>query len=38
MIKKAIASGKLNPGDPVLEVSSGNQGCGLALVCFLRNS
>ncbi|CAL8131660.1 unnamed protein product [Orchesella dallaii] len=33
MIKKALDSGKLKPGDPILEVSSGNQGCGLALVC-----
>ncbi|ODM97401.1 Cysteine synthase [Orchesella cincta] len=33
MIKKAVESGSLKPGAPVLEVSSGNQGCGLALVC-----
>lgn len=33
MIKNAIKSGELKPGTPVVEVSSGNQGCGLAVVC-----
>ncbi|KAG6451450.1 hypothetical protein O3G_MSEX007160 [Manduca sexta] len=33
MIKKALDSGELKPGAPVVEVTSGNQGCGLAVVC-----
>lgn len=33
MINKAIESGELKPGMPVVEVTSGNQGCGLAVVC-----
>lgn len=33
MIKRALASGELKPGKPVVEVTSGNQGCGLAVVC-----
>lgn len=33
MIKKALASGELKPKEPVVEVTSGNQGCGLAVVC-----
>lgn len=33
MIESALKSGELKPGDPVLEVTSGNQGCGLAVVC-----
>jgi len=33
MITKATESGELKPGAPVLEVTSGNQGCGIALVC-----
>ncbi|CAK1586348.1 unnamed protein product [Parnassius mnemosyne] len=33
MIRKARESGELKPGAPVLEVTSGNQGCGLAVVC-----
>lgn len=33
MIEKALASGALQPGAPVVEVTSGNQGCGLAVVC-----
>lgn len=33
MINRAIASGELKPGMPVVEVTSGNQGCGLAVVC-----
>jgi cysteine synthase A len=33
MIQKALESGELKPNEPVVEVTSGNQGCGLALVC-----
>lgn len=33
MINEARRSGQLKPGAPVLEVTSGNQGCGLAVVC-----
>lgn len=33
MIKKALERGDLKPGHAVLEVTSGNQGCGLAVVC-----
>ncbi|XP_053606644.1 uncharacterized protein LOC128673070 [Plodia interpunctella] len=33
MIKKALKNGELQPGQPVVEVTSGNQGCGLAVVC-----
>jgi len=33
MIKRVKDSGDLKPGEPVVEVTSGNQGCGLALVC-----
>ncbi|KAJ0176281.1 hypothetical protein K1T71_008455 [Dendrolimus kikuchii] len=33
MIQRAIESGELKPGQPVVEVTSGNQGCGLAVVC-----
>ena len=33
MIKHARESGKLKPGGHVVEVTSGNQGCGLAVVC-----
>lgn len=33
MVQKALDSGELKPGAPVLEVTSGNQGCGLAVVC-----
>jgi len=32
MITKALDSGALKPGAPILEVTSGNQGCGLAMV------
>lgn len=32
MIKRALNSGKLKPNAPIVEVTSGNQGCGLALV------
>lgn len=33
MVKTAIESGDLEPGRPVIEITSGNQGCGLAVVC-----
>ncbi|CAH2091332.1 unnamed protein product [Euphydryas editha] len=33
MIEQARERGDLKPGEPVLEVTSGNQGCGLAVVC-----
>lgn len=33
MIQKARKNGDLKPGNPVVEVTSGNQGCGLAVVC-----
>lgn len=33
MIQDARAEGRLAPGAPVVEVTSGNQGCGLAVVC-----
>ncbi|XP_059059072.1 uncharacterized protein LOC131852410 [Achroia grisella] len=33
MIKRARESGELKPGDPIIEKTSGNQGCGLAVVC-----
>nr|ASJ26373.1 beta-cyanoalanine synthase [Anthocharis cardamines] len=33
MIQEARAKGELKPGQPVLEVTSGNQGVGLAIVC-----
>ncbi|KAI5645519.1 pyridoxal-phosphate dependent enzyme domain-containing protein [Phthorimaea operculella] len=33
MILNAYKNGDLKPGTPVLEVTSGNQGCGLAVVC-----
>lgn len=33
MIERALESGELQPGEPVVEVTSGNQGCGLAVVC-----
>lgn len=32
MIQKALESGRLKPGAPIVELTSGNQGCGLALV------
>ncbi|CAG2117412.1 unnamed protein product, partial [Medioppia subpectinata] len=32
MIKRALDSGKLKPNGPIVEVTSGNQGCGLAVV------
>ncbi|XP_041987501.1 cysteine synthase-like [Aricia agestis] len=37
MINMARESGELKPGAPVLEVTSGNQGCGLAVVCAVLN-
>lgn len=33
MIKTALDAKELKPGAPVVEVTSGNQGCGLAVVC-----
>ncbi|CAH4027287.1 cysteine synthase-like [Pieris brassicae] len=33
MIEKARERGELKPGGDVVEVTSGNQGCGLAVVC-----
>ncbi|XP_053606298.1 uncharacterized protein LOC128672856 [Plodia interpunctella] len=33
MIRKAREDGLLEPGQPVVERTSGNQGCGLAVVC-----
>lgn len=33
MIERARASGDLKPGAPVVEITSGNQGTGLAVVC-----
>ncbi|XP_041987260.1 putative inactive cysteine synthase 2 [Aricia agestis] len=33
MIRKAREAGLLKPKDPVIEVTSGNQGCGLSVVC-----
>jgi len=33
MVRAAIASGALEPGQAVLEVTSGNTGIGLAIVC-----
>jgi cysteine synthase A len=33
MVRGALESGKLKPGQPVLEVTSGNTGTGLAIVC-----
>ncbi len=36
MIDAAEASGLLSPGRTVVEVTSGNTGCGLAIVCAVR--
>lgn len=36
MIDDAIAQGRLNPGKTVIEVTSGNTGTGLAIVCAVR--
>ncbi len=33
MIRAALADGSLRPGQPVVEVTSGNTGTGLAIVC-----
>lgn len=33
IIRRAVARGDLQPGQPVIEVTSGNTGIGLALVC-----
>lgn len=33
MVKKAREEGRLKPGEHVVEVTSGNQGGGIALVC-----
>ena len=33
MVRHALATGLLKPGQPVLEVTSGNTGTGLAIVC-----
>src|SRR5690349_12710657 len=37
MLRKALERGDLKPRCPVLEVTSGNQGCGLAVVCAVLN-
>ncbi|KAJ6222318.1 hypothetical protein RDWZM_000863 [Blomia tropicalis] len=37
MIKYAKQEGKLAEGAPIIEVTSGNQGCGIALVAALMN-
>src|SRR5687768_1484056 len=36
MIEEAEAAGRLRPGMPVVEVTSGNTGTGLAIVCAVR--
>jgi cysteine synthase A len=36
IIDQAIASGALAPGQPVVELTSGNTGTGLAIVCAVR--
>ena len=36
MVEDAEASGRLQPGDTILEPSSGNTGIGLALVCRVK--
>lgn len=36
MIDEALADGRLKPGQTVLEVTSGNTGTGLAIVCAVR--
>jgi cysteine synthase A len=36
MIDEALASGELRPGQPVVELTSGNTGTGLAIVCGVR--
>ena len=37
IIDQAIASGDLAPGQPVVELTSGNTGTGLAIVCAVRD-
>jgi cysteine synthase len=36
IVDDAIASGRLRPGQPVVELTSGNTGTGLAIVCAVR--
>ena len=36
IIDEAIAAGSLRPGQPVVELTSGNTGTGLAIVCAVR--
>ena len=36
MIEEAEASGQLQPGQPVVELTSGNTGTGLAIVCGIK--
>ena len=36
MIDSALANGELRPGQPVVELTSGNTGTGLAIVCAVR--
>ena len=36
MIEEAEASGQLRPGQPVVELTSGNTGTGLAIVCAIK--
>lgn len=36
MIEEAEAEGKLKPGQPVVELTSGNTGTGLAIVCAVK--
>lgn len=33
IIREQVAAGRLRPGDSVVEMTSGNMGCGLAIVC-----
>lgn len=37
MINAALKNGELKPGNPILEVTSGNQGCGLAVVAAVKD-
>jgi cysteine synthase A len=36
MVDEAIATGELSPGQPIVELTSGNTGAGLAIVCAVR--
>jgi len=36
VIEDAVSSGRLKPGQPVVELTSGNMGTGLAIVCRLK--